>query len=87
MTNSALSIKNAETVRLARELAAKRGETITQAVTTALRERLETLERTGTRPGIEGRVRRIQDFVASLPELDGRTSEEILGSDDHGLPT
>jgi antitoxin VapB len=87
MTNSALNIKNAETVRLARELAAKSGETITQAVTTALRERLETLERTGTRPGIERRVRRIQDFVALLPELDDRTSEEILGYDDHGLPT
>lgn len=37
----ALNIKNPETHRLARELARRTGESVTQAVTVALRERLE----------------------------------------------
>ena len=37
----ALNIKNEETYRLARELAELTGETMTEAVTVALRERLE----------------------------------------------
>ena len=39
-----LNIKNAETYRLARELADRTGTTLTAAVTVALRERLERLE-------------------------------------------
>ena len=41
----ALNIKNEETRRLARELAELTGETITGAVTVALRERLEREKR------------------------------------------
>jgi antitoxin VapB len=37
----ALSLKNEETERLARELARQTGETLTQAVTLAIKERLE----------------------------------------------
>jgi antitoxin VapB len=37
----ALNIKNAETYRLIRELADATGESMTEAVTTAVRERLE----------------------------------------------
>jgi antitoxin VapB len=42
-----LNIKNPEAHALATRLAEKTGETLTDAVTTALRERLERLERTG----------------------------------------
>ena len=41
----ALSIKTAEADRLARELSRLTGETMTQAVTTALRERIDNLRR------------------------------------------
>jgi antitoxin VapB len=41
-----LNIKNPETHALAARLAKKTGETLTDAVTTALRERLERLEQT-----------------------------------------
>jgi antitoxin VapB len=41
-----LDIKNPEAHALAVRLAKKTGETLTEAVTTALRERLERLERT-----------------------------------------
>ncbi len=40
-----LSIKDEETQRLARELAERTGETITFAVTTAIRERLDRIRR------------------------------------------
>jgi antitoxin VapB len=39
----ALSIRNAKAEKLARELAAESGETITQTITRALEERLERL--------------------------------------------
>lgn len=41
----AISIKHAETERLAREVAARTGETLTEAIRVALAERLERLER------------------------------------------
>ncbi len=41
---AALNIKNDETYALARELADATGESLTEAVTTAVRERLERLQ-------------------------------------------
>lgn len=41
-----LNIKNPDTYALARQVAARTGESLTAAVTTALRERLERLEAT-----------------------------------------
>jgi antitoxin VapB len=82
----ALNIKNAETVDLARAVAAKTGESLTEAVTNALRERLAAVSRESDRAVLRSSVARIQDFVASLPERDSRTPDEILGYDDFGLP-
>ena len=79
----ALSIKSDEADRLARELSDLTGQSITQAVTAALGERLEA----------ERRARRHRrssaDLVAEfgrLQVLDRRTAEEILGYDRNGLP-
>ena len=83
----ALNIKNPETVGLARELAAKTGEGITEAVTNALRERLAAVSRQSDRTILRSNVARIQEFVASLPELDPRSPNEILGYDEFGLRT
>lgn len=82
----ALNIKNPEAERLARELAEATGENITRAVTQALRERL--IRKTGRVPDVTLRedIRRIQERVASLPVLDDRTPDEIIGYDEHGLP-
>lgn len=81
-----LNIKDPEADTLVRELAQTTGETITQAVTVAVRERLERLH-AGRRP------RRLADELdeialrcASLPVLDQRSEDEILGYDAHGLP-
>ncbi|MBA4159665.1 MAG: type II toxin-antitoxin system VapB family antitoxin [Gemmatimonadetes bacterium] len=84
----ALSIKNPETERLARELARTTGESVTQAVTRALRDRLvrETGRTDDLEHWLEG-IREIQRRVAQLPVLETGTDEELLGYDENGLPT
>lgn len=82
----ALNIKNAETDRLAHELAGLTGESITEAVTTAIRDRLTVVRRQRGRTGLHADVEQIQEFVASLPVRDSRTPEEIIGYDEFGLP-
>jgi antitoxin VapB len=82
----ALSIKNPEAERLARELANVTGESLTEAVTEALRDRL--VRETGRRDPermLEA-IREIQERFARLPVLDDRTPEEIIGYDENGLP-
>lgn len=83
----ALSIKNPETERLARELARTTGESLTEAVTQALRDRLVRATGRGRDPTLREDIRRIQDEVARLPVLDDRTPDEIIGYDEYGLPT
>ena len=82
----ALSIKTDEADRLARELAEATHETLTQAVTTALRERLERV-RSEQRSEYEQRWQRLIDEYQELPEADSRSADEIIGYDEHGLPT
>lgn len=83
----ALSIKNSEVDRLARELSKITGETITEAIAQALKERLE--RETGRPRGSQLReeIKRIQNRIDRLSRLDDRSDEEILGYDKHGLPT
>jgi antitoxin VapB len=85
----ALSIKSAEADRLARKLAATTGESITVAVTVAMRERLAREEHkkrvaAGT---MAADLMEIARHFASLPVYDSRTSDEILGYDENGLPS
>jgi antitoxin VapB len=80
-----ISIKDPETDRLARALAAATGESLTEAIRRALQDRLER-ETQRTARGIAAEVRRIQERLARLPVLDPRPADEILGYDDHGLP-
>lgn len=79
-----LSIKSDEANRLARELAAETGETITDAVTEALRERLATVRRRKNRAAA---LDRIQYIARSRKVIDSRPHDEIVGYDDAGLPT
>ncbi len=81
----ALSIKHPDADRLARELAARTGEGITEAVIIALRERLERTKR--ARPtALKDEILRIGNECAALPELDVRTADEILAYAADGLP-
>lgn len=82
----ALSIKDPEADRLARELAARTGESLTEAVLVALRERLaRETGRTRTIP-LREELAAIRRRCAALPVVDNRSADEILGYDDRGLP-
>lgn len=80
-----LSIKNDEADRLARELAAETGESMTQAVVTALRERLDR-ERRRRGGSIAEKLERLAEEFQALPVLDDRSADDIIGYDEHGLP-
>ena len=83
----ALSIKDPEADRLAREVARMTGETLTQAVIGALRDRLAREERKRQRTeSIVEDVMAIAAHFCSLPLLDARSDDEILGYDEDGLP-
>ena len=74
----ALNIKNPEAHALAARLAKKTGETLTEAVTAALRERLERLERT-----TEFDEQRYQALKALVKDSRGLWQESLL-TIDHG---
>ena len=82
----ALNIRNSETERLAAELARRTGETKTEAVTKALRERLARLRRERGKRRLADELNEIALRFASLPVLDPRTPDEIIGYDAGGLP-
>lgn len=82
----ALSIKSPEADRLARQLAVTTGETLTDAVVVALRERLER-EQARPQTGVAQRLHRLADEARNLPVLDERRPEDIVGFDVQGLPT
>ena len=82
----ALNIKNPIAEQLAQILARETGESMTQAVITALQERLD---RRGTRPTVarlQAEVAELQAFLRNQPERDARPADEILGYDAFGLP-
>jgi antitoxin VapB len=89
-----LNIKNAQTEASIRALAARTGESLTDAIETAVREKLSRLneeERTtaSDTPLLE-RLRPLLDAVAAEREARGdtRVSRELLDElyDEHGLP-
>jgi antitoxin VapB len=81
-----LNIRNPETERLAQAVAKITGETKTQAVTQALRERLARLRRENAGRGLADELDEIALDCARLPVRDPRPPEEILGYDEQGLP-
>jgi antitoxin VapB len=83
----ALNIKSSEAHRLARQLAEITGTSMTVAVTEALRRTLKSEARPGRPELLLKEVAEIQRFVADLPDRDTRTTDEILGYDEHGLPS
>ena len=81
----ALNIKSPRADKLARELAEATGETITDAVTTAIAERLERCR--DTRAGRVAVLRSLRGRAKNYPVLDSRSTDELLGfSKKDGLP-
>lgn len=81
----ALSIKDPEADRLAREVAQATGETLTAAIVQSLKERLARLRRQ-QRHGLADELLAIGQRCAGLPLRDRRAADEILGYDADGLP-
>ena len=82
----ALNIRNAETERLAAELALMTGRTKTEAVSEAIRDRLERLRKERSGRSLADELDDIGRRCARLPVRDGRPADEILGYDEHGVP-
>lgn len=83
----ALSIKDPETERLARDLAARTGETITVATRRALEERLRRVGSNARKAALLEDLAAIQRRWNARPVLDPRSSDEIIGYDENGLPS
>lgn len=83
----ALSIKDSETERLARDLAARTGETITVATRRALEERLRRVGSNTRKAALLEDLAAIQRRWNALPVLDPRSPDEIIGYDENGLPS
>ncbi len=81
----ALSIKSDEGDRLARELAAETGETLTDVVAVALRERLERAQSQRS-ASMGARLTHLATDVAAMKVVDRRTPDEIVGYDETGFP-
>jgi antitoxin VapB len=88
-----LNIKNAATESAIRELAARTGESLTEAVKSAVLEKLSRLKAAPVETAEEllERIRPIQEALARARAESGdtRTSKELLDElyDEHGLPT
>jgi antitoxin VapB len=83
----ALNIRHAETEKLAEELAKLTGETKTEAVRRALVDRLARLRRDRGNRRLADELDRIAQRCARLPVQDPREPDEIVGYDEHGLPS
>ncbi len=82
-----LNIKDPATEQSVRELASLTGETVTTAVRRATEERLHRLRHARATGSLAAELLEIGRRCADLPDLDGRTPDEILGYDEHGLPS
>jgi antitoxin VapB len=81
----AINIKDPKTDSLAREVAKRTGETITDAIRNALQERLQRLASKSAAPTKRDKLYEILERVDALPRLDSRTDDEILGYE-NGIP-
>ena len=81
-----LNIKDPATEKSVRELALLTGETVTTAVRRAAEERLLRVRRDRAGRSLTAEILEIGRRCASLPDLDTRPADEILGYDEHGLP-
>jgi antitoxin VapB len=82
----ALSLKDKETDRLAREVVSLTGESVTDAVRKSLSERLarERL-RHGQSASLAAQLSTLGKACAALPDIDPRSPDEIIGYDETGI--
>jgi len=79
-----ISLKNDKAEALARQVASEAGKSLTDAITRALEERSERLKNRRSVPDLAEAVMAISRRCRSLPDLDTRDVDEILGYDGRG---
>jgi antitoxin VapB len=79
-----LNIKDPEAYRLARFLADRTGETLTQTVVSALRERCERERRKSRRQELIEEMKDIAERVKAMPVRDHRSADELIGYNEFG---
>ena len=82
----AISLKDPEADRLAREVAARTGETLTAAVIVALRERLARLKGQSPPPAVARRASRHRPTLRRVADARRPASRRDSGYDEQGLP-
>lgn len=82
----ALSIRNSRADKLARQVAAESGESLTEAIIHALEERLQRLKGRRRAAEVAEEIMNISRRCRALPDIDPRNADEILGYDETGLP-
>jgi antitoxin VapB len=78
----ALSIRNPEVERLARDLSRRTGESVTESIRAALADRMDALA--AQTAGRLAEIQAISRACTAAPDLDSRSFEEILGYDGAG---
>ncbi len=79
-----ISLKNDKAEKLARQVAAEAGESLTDAIIHALEERLERLKGRQSAPDLVESLMAISRRCNSLPDLDTRDANKILGYNERG---
>lgn len=79
-----ITVKNEKVEEMAREVARLSGRSLTEAIGHALRDQLRQLKQARRAPRARGALLEIAARCGSLPDVDTRPPEEILGYDDHG---
>jgi antitoxin VapB len=82
----ALSIRNQKAEKLARELAAESGQTITQAIIQALEETSERRRGRAAASDLKEEILKISKRCSAIPDQDQHSVDEILGYDFIGVP-
>lgn len=81
-----LVVTRAKTERLVETLSKLTGQTKTEVVRRALKDRLDRLQRGRGHRRLADHLDEIALRCVRLPPLDARSPDEILGYDDRGLP-
>lgn len=82
-----INIKHDAYEQAIRELAANRGLSLTDAIGMAVCNELQRDREAERKAELLRNVREAQAIFAAAPILDDRTPDEIIGYDEHGLPT
>ena len=77
-----LYVKNPAAHRLAEQVSKQMGVSLSDAVVSALEEKLNAKRHPLNRANVEA----ISAALSALPVIDGRLPEEILGYDEIGIP-